>query len=642
MSDPNSADPQPAPAEQPPSAAYGPPLDEAPQFDYSPHRSSYTPYAQHERVRVFYRFQQDPTDLWFPTPCAMAGIQCPRMGFSDGWTTAEVMEDFHPERLNEGMVRQTGVRVRYTHPHWYNRRGYSISPDEENMTVECVHPCQVRRLADLPSAPEPEVSFVVVRWGGEKQCDEVKEGHGGWGRTGSAVSDPYIKVIFEETIWPTLGPSYEVFSVFIRCSEDLARLNAATIVPLLRGRHKVAMYFLWPVVFQDNLSSPGYVNQAQLLGCMQNFEACGLTTRYPHHSHLYRLLITKEWASYLSWAKEMMTPPTTKVPRALIVHDPLKAAGQAIAAIQKIRCFRDGAVPTADPPRGVAKLGSSWEAADVRVWSGAPQLAYALKELGEQPSSQVESVMVQDWCDFDIEIRLFWVEAELRIDPQSRALRPVAPRTILYTKFNAISEERRMRYFERFQRAAAIERCFAGDEPAMADAERQAVALGQRLLLYLTTECCEPIPVLRMDFMIKRTGPGTAAVWAGELTELGGCFLGWSEGPELIWGAVLRSCFREECGHPQCRCKAGAWPPPYLTQKKPEAEGWRENGPGGAAAGLPPAPAAADAAPVARGQAPGGGGDEAGGAQDGGEGAAAAAEKRRKKKKRKTSDGASE
>jgi hypothetical protein len=550
-------------------------MDSAPQFDYSPYQP-YPRFFQHEKVYVFYRFQQNPEELWFPTPCAMAGIQCPRMGFSDGWTTADVVEDFHPERFNEYRVRDTGVLVRYTHPYWYNRQGYAIAPEDPNMSVESVHPCQIHRVANAheqPSVQQPDVSFVVVRWGGENQCDEVKEGHGGWGRTGSAVSDPYIKVLFEETVWPTLGPCYEVFSIFIRCSDDLTKLNAATIVPLLKGRHKVAMYFLWPVAFQDNLNSPGYVGQGPLLQCMQNFEACGLTTRFPHHSHLYRLLLSKDWASYLSWANEMQTAPTTKVPRALIVHNPLKAANQAIAAIQKIRCFKDGTLPTADEPKGVAKLGFSWEATDVRVWKGADELATALRDLTEQPSSWVESVMVQEWCTFDIEIRLFWVEAELQIDPETRSLRPVHPRKILYTTFNTIDHEKRLRDFERFQRQDAIDRCFAGDELAMADAERQAIELGRKLLLYVTTECCEPLPVLRMDFMIRRIGPGKAAVWAGELTELGGCFLGWHEGPEIIWGAVLRSCFREECKHPGCRCKPGNQRPPYL-KPKPKHQGW--------------------------------------------------------------------
>ena len=43
--------------------------------------------------------------------------------------------------------------------------------------VERVHPDQVL-LGDTP--PKPDLSLVVVRWGGEKDCDPVHEGGGGF------------------------------------------------------------------------------------------------------------------------------------------------------------------------------------------------------------------------------------------------------------------------------------------------------------------------------------------------------------------------------------------------------------------------------------------------------------------------------
>jgi len=564
-----------------PQASTPPVFDGPPVFDCSPYHPYQRSFAK-EKVHVFYRFQQNPEELWFPSTCPMGGLACPRMGFTDGWTSAEVAEDFHPERFNEWRVRDTGVLVRYTHPHWYNRRGYAIDVGDPNMSVESVHPlqlCRVGQEADFPSIREPDVSFVVIRWGGENACDEVKEGHGGWGRTGSAVSDPYIKVLFEETVWPTLGPNYEVFSIFVRSSDDLLKLNPATIYPLLKGRHKVGMYFLWPICFQDNANSPGYVNATALLSCMANFEGCGITTRFPHHSHLYRLLLSKDWASYLSWTQIMGTAATTKVPRAVIQHNPGKAATQAITAIQKLRVFR-GEAPEPKPlddSRGIAKLGFSWEASDVRLWRGARELAGALRELSEQPGSYVEAVMVQDFVTFDIELRLFWVDAEITIDPETQTLTQVNPVKILYTAFNTVDQDHRFRDFERFQRQSAIDRCFQGDEAAMTDAEQKCVELGRKLLMFVSTECSEPLPVLRMDFMCRRAGPGKAEVHTGELTELGGCFLGWTEGPEIIWGAALRACFREECRSPTCRCK-GTAPPPFLKRKPRVAGGWKGKG----------------------------------------------------------------
>ncbi len=54
----------------------------------------------------------------------MGGLQGPRMGFTDGWTPAEVVEDFNPERFNEWRVRDTGILMPgfflnpFKHPSW--------------------------------------------------------------------------------------------------------------------------------------------------------------------------------------------------------------------------------------------------------------------------------------------------------------------------------------------------------------------------------------------------------------------------------------------------------------------------------------------------------------------------------------------
>ena len=48
------------------------------------------------------------------------------------------------------------------------------------------------------------------------------------------------------------------------------------------------------------------------------------------------------------------------------------------------------------------------------------------------------------------------MEAELQIDPETRSLRPVHPRKILYTTFNTIDHEKRLRDFERFQVSSVV------------------------------------------------------------------------------------------------------------------------------------------------------------------------------------------
>ncbi|CAK0825110.1 unnamed protein product [Prorocentrum cordatum] len=49
----------------------------------------------------------------------------------------------------------------------------------------------------------------------------------------------------------------------------------------------------------------------------------------------------------------------------------------------------------------------------------------------------------------------------------------------------------------------------------------------------------QPVPMVRLDFMLKRLGPGRAQVVFGEYCEMGACCLKWEEGPPLIWQAAL-------------------------------------------------------------------------------------------------------
>ena len=60
----------------------------------------------------------------------------------------------------------------------------------------------------------------------------------------------------------------------------------------------------------------------------------------------------------------------------------------------------------------------------------------------------------------------------------------------------------------------------------MAAAERKVRVLVARWLVWLRCRSCDAPPALRMDFLVKRTGPGQAEVNTPELTELGFSMLG--------------------------------------------------------------------------------------------------------------------
>ena len=49
------------------------------------------------------------------------------------------------------------------------------------------------------------------------------------------------------------------------------------------------------------------------------------------------------------------------------------------------------------------------------------------------------------------------------------------------------------------------------------------------------------VPSLRFDVLAHREGPGKASVQIGEITELGACFLGWPEGPQVVFDAICKS-----------------------------------------------------------------------------------------------------
>ena len=135
-------------------------------------------YKVGDQVKVFYRFQQDPKDLWMPVPTVYCGTCLPRVGWSDGWTTAEVVEDFDWSRFDANQCYATGVCVRYTSPLWYSRSGEALHDElDPKRSLECIHP-ECLLPADQPT-PDVEVTFVVVRWA-SNDCDPVHEGGGGY------------------------------------------------------------------------------------------------------------------------------------------------------------------------------------------------------------------------------------------------------------------------------------------------------------------------------------------------------------------------------------------------------------------------------------------------------------------------------
>ena len=257
-------------------------------------------------VEVFFRSRHDEHGC-FPVTDALSAQLRPRVGWTDGWVPARVLEE-----------RPLGtVRVCHTHPLWSNRNGDLLCEKELAAAAAaaaaaclledgrdskdaiklanaakctgCFTRADVRIAADgVP--PAPVMSVVVVRWGGE--TTDFNESQ--WGELSSSVSDRYIHSFLDHT-YKCLGPAYEVLSIFVETGADLARVPLGALSSRLRGAHRCALYFLWPTLAQDGGDDQqmGMLPAADVFGAMRRAEAAGLPTRFPHPSQLYATLLSK-------------------------------------------------------------------------------------------------------------------------------------------------------------------------------------------------------------------------------------------------------------------------------------------------------------------------------------------------------------
>lgn len=503
-----------------------------------------------EVVDIFHRYAQDPNG-YFMVQHGSSGILHPSVGWTDGWTEARICEAWDASQYNKADYK-TWVEIQWLHPSWYNRRGHRLDVSKPSMVTQRVTPEQIRQRTSPSEAQQPpRLTLLHIRWGGDHPVNPVTEGAGGWGQIGSTPSDNYING-WEDSVFQSMGPTYEVISVFIQNSHELSKICPAMLRQMASGVHVGALYFMWPIVFQDGHEFPAYVNRDSLFRQLVEMEAGGLPTRFPHQSHLYRLYASKEWTAQMCLHPLLKTPLTTMVARQAIACDPGKAAAQALKALHNLSKARSGwgqeagIEPAKAGPvvKGVAKLGWSWEAMDVQSWRNKQDLERSLSSLAEQPGSNVDQVFVQEWVDFDVEIRHFVIEADLR-NPES-----LKPKKLIYTVFKN-RDEGSFRNFDRYDRDGCLANTgFQNDDAALADAECQAEELIVRWLQWLQGMSHELPVVMRFDIMAKRISPGKAAVHTGELTELGGCFLGWPEGPKTVFAAMLRSCFKDTAEPP--------------------------------------------------------------------------------------------
>jgi hypothetical protein len=241
----------------------------------------------------------------------------------------------------------------------------------------------------------------------------------------------------------------------------------------------------------------------------------------------------------------MRLPACVFVTRAEVLRGAEAAARTAVRGLEELRRV-NSALPwlasTGGPAaanssrltKGVVKLGWSWEAKFVWFWRGEAQLARYLADAMALPGCTAEGCIVQEWVDFDFELRLFFLP-ERGWTPASAPLRPTHHE---YTAWRNVEGEDAPGKFLKPTEAEAL-RWFEGDEVALASAHSQAVAASQPLIAELQTKHPEAVPMVRMDWMVKRRRRGEAQVVFGEYCEMGACCLKWEDGPPKIWRAAL-------------------------------------------------------------------------------------------------------
>ena len=472
-------------------------------------------YRKHDLVDVFFRFGHTMSHDFFPCPSEEALLR-PRLAVTDGWMPAQVVEESIESRVLVAMdgkwMDRVGQLASQTHNMWFEQR-------------------DVRRRPALQPVPPPALSLLLVRWGGEAGATHEDE-H--CGAITSSVTAGYIGS-FLSMLYECVGPNYQCVSAFVENSGDLTRLDPASVARQLGGKQRAALYFLWPSRFRDGVATRyqpdgqalkfGMVNADALLRCMHGLEAAGICTRFPHPSQLYAVLLAKEYQASLCTCPSFALPPATLVNRGLALLDPMRAASSAMAALARLR-----APGVAAPGIGVVKLGYSWEAVHVRTFTSQEELAAVLTLFSSKEGCEAPCLLVADFVTNTFEMRVYVV--------RGRMLHAA------YTNFDweGCGYLGKPYDFEQKTRAEVVAEWLDGDEDAMRMAEAHAAELVAHWERWLCACSSEPVPALRMDFLVHHTARGHASVHSLELTELGFCMLGWRGGPRAVMSAIVESC----------------------------------------------------------------------------------------------------
>eukprot|EP00933_Yihiella_yeosuensis_P054819 TRINITY_DN5338_c2_g1_i1.p1 TRINITY_DN5338_c2_g1~~TRINITY_DN5338_c2_g1_i1.p1 ORF type:complete len:563 (-),score=96.79 TRINITY_DN5338_c2_g1_i1:106-1755(-) len=483
----------------------------------------------------------------------------PRMLQSHGWLNGTLEKDFDPSSVDPSNKDTWALVLPRSDYQYVERNGKPV--------LAAAMPQRALRIRK-PSTQVPLISVAFVRWGGNysKWMDDQEENDGDWGKYGSPPSDEYMGFLVNQGLLdhPVLRgddhggqPVFELNHIIIKGSKDAWDIAeyAKQYKNQMRGQKRALFWMLWPAEWEDN-EDPDYacyVERQAYFAAQRACEGIGLKSAFPHPADQFELITSKSWMATLSLHPRACLPACTLVTKGAVTEDVSKAARNALNAMNHIRQLNPYQVEEGDPPapsvinkdgvvKGVVKLGWSWENRFVVAFNSVKQLENRLREMMTQDTCLASYCVVQEWVDFDFEMRLYM------LPPADWPTKyPIEPTMIQCNAWGPPDETKSVGVsrasFSKLSEEGALKR-WEGDTVAWAMAKEKATKIGNFLLAWLMTGNAEPVPMIRLDFMLKRTGPGKARVVFGEYCEMGACCLGWVEGPPTIWKATLDACLR--------------------------------------------------------------------------------------------------
>lgn len=312
-------------------------------------------------------------------------------------------------------------------------------------------------------------------------------------------------------------------------------------------------WMLWPSEWEDfrGADYAAYIERHTFFASIRACEAVGIRTGFPHPADQYEQITSKAWMATLCLLPQARLPAATMVSKGNVMSDVKRSAKQALATLAYVRSQNPFPVAEGEPPapsvvnkdgvvKGVVKLGWSWEARFVSIFKGEEDLGVKMTELLTKEGCLANTCVVQEWVDFDFEMRLYFFPP----DDWTPSTEKLQPTRIECNAWSGSMENGERRNFHKLKKEDVLTKYWKDDDKAFESAKKQAINYSQHLIGWLLLNNAQPVPMIRLDFMLLRMGPGKVRVIFGEYCEMGACSLGWEEGPPSLWKAALDSALK--------------------------------------------------------------------------------------------------